>query len=900
MRKVFFPYLLLSFIVIGSHAQVSLTNGSPSVLIDFSNTTPATAGSNPPSAYTAAGFQPNTTSAGMLNSNAWAVTGWSDGNLAFGGTRTTASTDYTRGQVSVAQTTGGFYAYTGAPASAANPTFMIQPGGSDFAPGTLTLRIQNNGTDAITQLSISYNIYVRNDEGRSNSFNFSYSTNDVSYTNISALDYTSPAAADALGWVLVGSSPSRSTVITGLNIAPGAFLYLRWSGADVPGTGSRDEFGLDDINISATFTPISTDYYRTVTSGNWNNIAVWETSPDNATWNTAVLPPTASANTISIRNGHTVTITSSISADQLIVEAGGMLTHTNGQMFTLSNASGSDMTVFGTYELNGTQPSGTGTIDIENGGVVKVNSNPSPNESDDFGFGNSNVTFHTGCIYEWATVNTPSWSNRVYFTPGQITTFKFTASPSGILGGGAGNTTTIHGILQADVNITIHNSADKTFVNGITGNGNISSDASFTGNIFITGSTAVLGGSGLLSLPVSPSSLRIGTNTIVSMTSDKTVNGNISILSNSYVNLGQYNLTNTGSISGGTTNYIRTDGTGSLILGNVTGLRNAPIGYISYNPLTITHNAGHNWSVRVEDAVQVLNPNPPFAGNVDGAVLREWHITPSVYPLAAGADIVFGYDDNPAASPRQTGTLFNTSSTVQVWHEVPSTMPWGFDWVAAGVTQVPTGSANGPRTASLTNWSLFSSFAVSTFLYPLPIKLTRFDAVKLNASRAMLSWELAACCSKEARFELEKSTDGRNYILLTTLAGSESSKQYSYTDNQLTAGTTWYRLKATDADGKITYSRVATIVNDDSGGLVVTLSPNPAGEQAVVSVTAAKKATVQFSIISSSGVVMKQWQQTVAAGTQTAAADMSALPAGIYQLLCQSEAEKVVVRFVKN
>jgi hypothetical protein len=45
---------------------------------------------------------------------------------------------------------------------------------------------------------------------------------------------------------------------------------------------------------------------------------------------------------------------------------------------------------------------------------------------------------------------------------------------------------------------------------------------------------------------------------------------------------------------------------------------------------------------------------------------------------------------------------------------------------------------------------------------------------------------------------------------------------------------------------------------------------------------------------------MKQWQQAVAAGTQTAAADMSALPAGIYQLLCQSEAERVVVRFVKN
>ncbi|MBK6936031.1 MAG: hypothetical protein IPH18_03470 [Chitinophagaceae bacterium] len=110
---------------------------------------------------------------------------------------------------------------------------MIQPGGSDFAPGTLTLRIQNNGTNNITQLALSYNLYVRNDQARSSSFNFSYSSDNISYTNISALDYTSTVASDALGWVIVGTAPSRSTTVTGLNIAPGSLVYLRWSSADV-------------------------------------------------------------------------------------------------------------------------------------------------------------------------------------------------------------------------------------------------------------------------------------------------------------------------------------------------------------------------------------------------------------------------------------------------------------------------------------------------------------------------------------------------------------------------------------------------------------------------------------------------------------------------------------------
>ncbi len=214
---------------------------------------PASVGTNPSTAFLGVGFSPNPVVAGRLNSNAWAVTGWSDGALTFGGTMTTG--DYARGAVSTAQATGGIYAFTGAPQSASNPCLMIQPGGSDWAPGTISLRIENTGTTNITQFTISYNIYNRNDQPRSNTFNFSYSSDHVTYTPIPALDFASPVAADASGWVLVGSAPSRSTTITGLSIAPGAFYYIRWSGADNGGSGSRDEFGLDDISIEATFAP---------------------------------------------------------------------------------------------------------------------------------------------------------------------------------------------------------------------------------------------------------------------------------------------------------------------------------------------------------------------------------------------------------------------------------------------------------------------------------------------------------------------------------------------------------------------------------------------------------------------------------------------------------------------
>ncbi len=266
--KVFFAIVFAMMLgVNGVWGQLLLNNSSNSATIDFSST--ITGVSN--GAFTGAGFQSTPTS-GQLDSDAWACTGMSDGALVFGGTRTTANSDFTRGSSSVAVTTGGFYAYTGSPQISSNPCLMIQPGGNDWTPGTLTLRMKNDGTTTITSLTISYNIYLRNDGAYSNSINFSYSSDDVTYTNVSSLDYSSPAASDANGWVLISSSPSRSTIISGLSIEAGGFFYIRWSGDDVSGSTSRDEFGLDDISITAS--RVKGVLNSIIASGTYDNILI--------------------------------------------------------------------------------------------------------------------------------------------------------------------------------------------------------------------------------------------------------------------------------------------------------------------------------------------------------------------------------------------------------------------------------------------------------------------------------------------------------------------------------------------------------------------------------------------------------------------------------------------------
>jgi hypothetical protein len=227
-------------------------HGVPAV-VDFDST--VTGVNN--GAYLGTGFTP-APAAGQLDSDSWAATGFDDPNMNFGDTRTTG--DYARGASAAAVTTGGIYSFT---VGASNNALGVQPGGSDFTPGTITLRVQNGTGVYVDGWSISYNVYVRNDQARANSFNFSYSTDNVNYTPAPTLDLISPEAAGVTTFVV----NSRSLPLFTAPVNAGANLYLRWTGDDVSGGGSRDEFALDDISVSAVVPEASAFLFGGVACG---------------------------------------------------------------------------------------------------------------------------------------------------------------------------------------------------------------------------------------------------------------------------------------------------------------------------------------------------------------------------------------------------------------------------------------------------------------------------------------------------------------------------------------------------------------------------------------------------------------------------------------------------------
>ena len=210
--------------------------------------------------FAGTGFAPDgTATAGQLPTNAYAVDGLSDGEVDFGGTATTANTDFTRGtDADGGVTTGGVYAFT----VGGNPFVGFQPSGSDFNPGNFYINVVNNTGSTIDTFDIDYDIMVRNDQGRSSTFNFAYAVanvnttagsgtdpGDLSFTSVSSLDYTSPLASTS---PTTFSTVDRAAGDIDVNVLDGQSIVLRFSSADVAGSGSRDELGVDNIVLNAT------------------------------------------------------------------------------------------------------------------------------------------------------------------------------------------------------------------------------------------------------------------------------------------------------------------------------------------------------------------------------------------------------------------------------------------------------------------------------------------------------------------------------------------------------------------------------------------------------------------------------------------------------------------------
>jgi hypothetical protein len=219
-----------------------------------------------------------------------------------------------------------------------------------------------------------------------------------------------------------------SGVVTAVPLPPScenqASVSLRWimtsnstvaAGTVAAGGNSR----IDDINISRNID----SYFRSVASGDWKNIATWESSSDNIFWNAALMPPSNFAKTITIRNTHTVSINSNVNLDETIVENGATLNWTSFYV-NIFNGSGIDLQVNGTFIDGCSNSANFSTGATWNLGsaatIIKTNMGSSNNWRDAYDGGIANINPSATFIIRKVTGNNPSVSSLTMYYPNLI------------------------------------------------------------------------------------------------------------------------------------------------------------------------------------------------------------------------------------------------------------------------------------------------------------------------------------------------------------------------------------------------------------------------------------------------------------------------------------------------
>ncbi|MEO5777925.1 MAG: T9SS sorting signal type C domain-containing protein [Flavobacterium sp.] len=302
----------------------------------------------------------------------------------------------TGGQLIKAFTAAGSFTYpigdntSGLDYSPATLTFV----GGTYA-GTVGVRVVDAVHGSISgfdNLSRYWQVLVSGVAPASYTFAGTYLAADINNTEANCL----PQCYNGSSWTDIGATAIGSNTCT---VTGTAFPY------------ASNEFSAQTGSL----------YYRSKTSGDWSVAGTWESSTDNATWVNAAAAPTVSANTITILTGHTVTITSAVTMDQVYV-TGNLTASGSSYGVTINNGTGTDLTInsggvvtmiiTGSTALHGWIVSGAAAIAVLSGGTYVHNTARAVSAFLD------QTTFDTNStiIYRGSSSLTPavSLTNRVF------------------------------------------------------------------------------------------------------------------------------------------------------------------------------------------------------------------------------------------------------------------------------------------------------------------------------------------------------------------------------------------------------------------------------------------------------------------------------------------------------
>jgi hypothetical protein len=186
---------------------------------------------------------------------------------------------------------------------------------------------------------------------------------------------------------------------------------------------------------------------------------------------------------------------------------------------------------------------------------------------------------------------------------------------------------------------------------------------------------------------------------------------------------------------------------------------------------------------------------------------------------------------------------------------------------------------------------------------PLPVVLTSFTG-QAGSITNILRWTTATETNSD-RFEVERSTDGQNFIKIGQLAAAGTTiATHSYVFNDAaTATISYYRLRQVDLDGTSAYSPIVTLAASSTAPVASTTKPvaypTVFTNELSVALPGAGTQAATVALLTADGRPV--YSRTVQLGTAPQAlAELPTLASGLYLLRIATAAGTTTQRLVRN
>jgi hypothetical protein len=183
----------------------------------------------------------------------------------------------------------------------------------------------------------------------------------------------------------------------------------------------------------------------------------------------------------------------------------------------------------------------------------------------------------------------------------------------------------------------------------------------------------------------------------------------------------------------------------------------------------------------------------------------------------------------------------------------------------------------------------------------LPVQLTSFIG-SLNNNKISLQWAVAQ--NEDAdHFEVEKSTDGNDFIAAAVVMTSTKPGSETYSLNEIMKSEKiYYRIKTFDNNKTITFSKTLIFetktVSNTSGLKIVN---NPATDKLSLSFTSANNQSLEIRVFDLAGRVQMNQKVNVYQGSNLISLPLtSVLKTGLYAVEVSNGAERLSSKFVKQ